>query len=360
MKKALIFPIFLTLLISACSKTDAPNGFNDPVFKVFFTIDTLQGDSIIAGIDGIYLFTNYTTTNENFHSVNTFADAGCPAGDCPGSLSFEFSNSVLNDTAFSGGSYRYIQLDTVSITIFNWGGFGAPYLQHIFTLDTDPPYVDSTTAQGVTYQILDMPNQQTHITLRSTAPNGVVSRLEREFIPSNIYQFPSVALIADREGDGYRVRAFNDWNGPIIEKYNWNTGDTLNAVFIDSLSNLSEVAVTVTDADGNAAIAALANLPFPITSNYRSVPLTVQSSFYFDGQIAIQWIDPEGIQWRSDLSPQPQGFSFFEVLEMEPYEPNENGLETRKLRVNFNCTLFNAAGDSRPFTGQGVIAMARP
>ena len=99
MQKLLFITLVYSLFWMACKKTEAPEGIDSPVFMV-----TYSGDStpitVTAGLDGVYHFTHYTVVDQEFfHSINTFADAQCPAGDCPGSLGFEFRNQVNNDIA---------------------------------------------------------------------------------------------------------------------------------------------------------------------------------------------------------------------------------------------------------------------
>jgi hypothetical protein len=77
------------------------------------------------------------------------------------------------------------------------------------------------------------------------------------------------------------------------------------------------------------------------------------------GEVAIQWIDPNGNVWRSDGRVQ-ESSAYFTVNESEPYENNEKGQKTRKMEVVFGCRLFNADGEAIEIFGGGVIAVAYP
>ncbi len=91
----ILFPIALAAIIwSACTKSDAPDNIVEvPVFNV--RIDSVNGDTtrMTAGQNGVYLFTNVKRGSDSVLVMSgAFADSDCPAGDCPGSVKFEFRN----------------------------------------------------------------------------------------------------------------------------------------------------------------------------------------------------------------------------------------------------------------------------
>jgi len=88
-----------TTIWPACSKDEPPEaGFDTPVFSVGFEADSSSNASLTAGKDGIYLFTRVGPDPFNVLVMSgAFADAGCPTGDCPGSVKFEFRNEWLEN-----------------------------------------------------------------------------------------------------------------------------------------------------------------------------------------------------------------------------------------------------------------------
>ncbi|MFN0176269.1 MAG: hypothetical protein ACKVU0_16605 [Saprospiraceae bacterium] len=98
----LLIPItFATIIWSACSKSEPPDGgFGSPVFSVGIEAPPDSGVGLTAGLDGTYLFTRVERGSDGTSPLvmsGAFADASCPAGDCPGSVKFEFTNEWLEN-----------------------------------------------------------------------------------------------------------------------------------------------------------------------------------------------------------------------------------------------------------------------
>lgn len=368
MQKLLYLLLSTSLFILACDRTEAPVGFNSPVFSVEFATDTIAGDSVVAGKNGIYLFTRYELSDGKYRSVNSFSDANCPEGDCPGSLTFEFKHIVGVDSAFSGGFYPYSlpdsQLNNMNTYngTFQWGDIFGNFQKHTLTVGGSNPGVYPPPLTGITQSMLDVP---TEISLNSVNDSvDMFSILDRTVRPGNLEAYPSVSIKIEPVGGGLVLTAFNDWAGPAIISYLWNNGETSNIIQFDSLVFQDVYAVTVTDVNGNTAAALIGNIPYPLQHEIRSP----QISFDADEtgtlsqypSVAIQWVDANGVIWRSDRGPQSVDVSVFEVVSSEPYEPNDNGDEVKKLRVHFSCFLYSDNGFVTGINGSGVVGMARP
>lgn len=76
--------------------------------------------------------------------------------------------------------------------------------------------------------------------------------------------------------------------------------------------------------------------------------------------VAIQLVTPGGEVFRSDIRPQPQDTSSrFLIEDSEPWENNERGELTWKMKVNFNCSLFSTETFlEKEVFGSGVIGVA--
>lgn len=80
--------------------------------------------------------------------------------------------------------------------------------------------------------------------------------------------------------------------------------------------------------------------------------------------VAIQWITPQGKILRTDIGPQPQDTfgnttSHFIILDSEPWETNERGETTWKMKVKFSCRLFDLLQEpAHQILGSGVIAVS--
>ena len=76
--------------------------------------------------------------------------------------------------------------------------------------------------------------------------------------------------------------------------------------------------------------------------------------------VSIQWVDSTGVLLRSDLIDQSSSpvNTFFQILASEPWEPNENGVQTWKMKVSFSCRLSDSLQlNTKQVFGNGVIAV---
>ena len=80
------------------------------------------------------------------------------------------------------------------------------------------------------------------------------------------------------------------------------------------------------------------------------------------GTAWIEYVDETGRPFSSALGGQDSvSGDFFRVLSRVPFEPNENGLPTDKLKVSFQCRLYGPDGLLLgTLSGTGDIAVAHP
>lgn len=353
--------LLLLLLWAACKKGELPPpAFGDPVFMLSFTSG--PDTSITAGVGGVYLFTGYSADGPAVFSTGTFAKENCPGGDCPGSLRFQFNSTgqpFSPDSAFQTGSYGFVGSDSLGATIylttfsvlnnngynnFSWrindinAGQGAPFIKE-FT-DNLPKMVELTARR----------------------PSGLKSTVQRTVSLTNPGStYPAVGLFVQKIGTQYQLTA--ETSGVPVSQYAWIPPDSSNTEILVTSSLLGKYSVTVTDtANAVTAFAQLDSLQpsdVPLRTagfSYTVEPIVIPGQL---GRVTIQWIDAQGLAWRSDEGSQPSA-AFFQVLESGAYELNEKGQKTRKMRVSFSCRLFNNAGENLEITGAGVIAVGHP
>lgn len=355
-------------MLVACNKTQPPtppSGFDDPVFMV--TYQDTTPITIIAGLDGVYHFTKLVLGSDDVYtSINTLADANCPAGDCPGSLSFEFRRIAITDSIFSGGQYAYTTPDSIistpeySVEIL-WGGMNLFFPQRKMVLvGTDSSFFFSPIV-GITTDLPDIPHDMYVTGLGNNGPYGITYQ---KILPSNRTAYPGVRIKTVPSFNGFSLTAMPYIAGSSVTEYLWSTGDTSAMIFRDSNQVLQPYSVTVSDNEGNTASATLGEVPIALTSEIENILVSIESTPKLNplqlGTVAIQWVDSDSKIWRSNLGEQQPGNSIFKVISSEHYEVNELGNPTLKLVIVFKCLLYTEEGGSRWFEGEGIIAMARP
>lgn len=359
------FFLLLFLLWTACQKAELPpSSFDDPVFTVtHFGDDTISGHTITAGKDGLYLFTDFET-NDFVTCTGSFSEVDCASGNCPGNLTFEFKSTATDSfvpaAIFHLGGYQFLGPDS--------GGSKVIY-HATFNAITNLGYnnfswkIDSQNAGIGPIIEVDFPDSSAtpDIELSALKATGLQSKISRRISLNNPNGDEFLGLNIDISPDSFlNFRLTAETSGPPYEMLIWDTGDTAETIFRDSLS--PSYSVISTDGFGNTAMASFNG----ITPN--AVPLRTANFTYTveqiivpgaPGEVAIRWVDSQGVIWHSDKGSQNTD-SFFVVEASEPYDQNENGQKTRKMSVNFNCQLFNDAGESRSFSGSGTIAVAHP
>jgi hypothetical protein len=362
MRNILAF-VLLLLSWSACKKVDLPPTVSEnPIFRVAFNSDTLNSQTVTAGENEIYLFTNFQSLGQQIVCSGSFSQTNCPGGDCPGSLTFEFmtvdSSGVFEpDAVFHLGAYQFFNLNSVA---------GDTTYRVDFYADTLGPYntfswqIDDQSAGSGSSITVDFPDDSPlSVELAAQKTTGLRSIVNRAVSLSNPggNLYPSVGIDVIQDSLYYLTA---EVSVPQYDTLVWSTGSSLETISEFFLDSLYSVLVVVNGIATSAELQGLSANDLPVqTANFTYTVEQIIAPPALQGNVAIQWVDNAGFVWRSDAGAQ-HTTAFFTVVESEPYEENERRQKTRKMRVEFSCRLFNDTGLSRPFFGSGVIAVAHP
>jgi len=345
-------------LLWTCSKADiGPEPSPNPVFMVDYQIDSATY-SLTAGLQTTYMFTRAELGQDNIWELSgSFADATCPDADCPGSLTFYWRN---NDTGNDFDSTWAIG----SFPIY-YSTPGLPTFQTNLTLDqgsSTPAEViwtinDSVLLMGKE-QVYGNDGSTIRISTEVLDSSGYRFRSSQSFLPAENTFCTRSALRAELDSSMLNLRVTPLGTGSFT--FLWNSGETTQSIRVP-FNPVDTYSVTVTNtAGGCTAMAAFDQLP-AFFSVIESGFVNAAAVRVIPGGPIIEWIDPQGDAWRSDrIAQQPFPVNFFQILELEDYLENENGLPTRKLRVAWSCRVYNEAGASRGMSGEGVIGMGWP
>jgi len=354
--------LVIALCWTACKKAEPlpPPVSEDPVFMVTYSPDSVVNQTVTAGQNSVYLFTDFEE-DDFILCTGSFSKEDCPDGNCPGSLTFIFKSLKTDDfqpdNVFHLGSLVFENVlggspDTTFLTTFSVLP-NSGYNSFSWNIDS----ASAGTGASIQQEFQDDNPKIVRLTAQKTT--GLTSTIFRTVSLTNPgASFPSVNIEATGDSASYQLAAVI--TGPQPASLFWNTGDTSEMFFTDFLS--SSYSIIVGDSFGNFTQARLQQLSpndLPVQTagfTYSVQPIVVQGPL---GEIIIEWVDAQGRIWRSDRVQQPVG-AVFEVLESDDYEQNERGQNTRKMKVLFDCILFDEQGNSLPFSGTGVIAVAHP
>ena len=360
MKLRLAILLCLTLGLWTCKKDlGTPEPSPDPVFTVGYQIDGVSY-SLTAGLQTTYLFTKAELGQDNVWQLSgSFADAACPAANCPGSLRFYWRNNAKGsdfDSTLAIGNFPLFHSDS---TVFTF--------QTTLSLNEG-----SGTPTEVVWKIGDslilVGKEQKYLS------NGAPFQISTEVFDLSGYRVRSSQLFVPGE-NMFCTRCTLDAKldtlltlsaaplAPGAHTFKWNSGETKETIRVPFIPD-ETYSVTITNVDaGCTSMISLDHLPDTFLeihsgfANAVAVPLTAA----LPGGPIIEWIDGQGTVWRSDrVGQQPFPANYFQIMEIDDYLKNENGLPTKKLRIAWNCMLYNEAGESQKMSGEGVIALGWP
>lgn len=351
------------LLGTACQKTGLPPDSTEaPVFMVT-PDDISQFKPLTAGVDSVYLFTRFTTTGQEVVCKGSFAKENCPAADCPESLTFEFKGTTIElsepSLFFNLGQYAYLGNDSTNSdsvvyrTVFYADTLGGA-TSFSWTID------DQLAGTGSSFELVFLDDTPKRVELEAVSPTGLRSKVRRlvSLAAPGSSAYPQVNIqVQELDTIGYQLTA--EVGVPQYDTLVWSDGsnevnrdvfflDSTYSVFVVQGSNVASAMLFGL----SASVLPARSTDFTYTVEKITFPVP-------EGKVAIQWVDKNGMTWRTDGGKQ-DGTAVFEVSESAPYDNNELGQKTRSMRVSFRCDLFNATGERRPFAGEGNIAVAYP
>jgi hypothetical protein len=355
------------LVLAGCKKVSFTNDIGDPVFSINLNIDGLR-QTITAGVPvHQYLYTNVKQEKESLLSTADFGLTTCQ-DSCTPQLRFEFRQNNTGSINIASDSLRgtnnlpfyTVQRGATTNYLLNARVRGEVYKNILWTFEPGtmfsvPVFQSTFTDVGTRRQIM----------LRGITDNGIISTTAIPIALDTFVPTPIKAVIRLQQLTAERRQAsvLLPTIATSTQSFNiiWSNGSTEQTI---SEVNRSSYAVTLSDNRGLQSIARLDSVR-SLTAPLQSIEMDVKldraptSTPLLSNSVAIQWKDPSGTLWRSDLRQQPIGH-FFRILSVQPYNNNEKGQRTQRMEIAFSCTLFNVQGESRQASGNGTIALARP
>ena len=346
MKKFWYIPFSITLFFLSCHKKDFPETV-PATHSDFYFNGTIEGKdvSLKAGIDNYYMYSSYTLDSTMIYNfIADLKQSGCT--NCKNSLQVrinDFKYSVPNegtkiDSSLLSKAYPILGAPFYAVqfrSLFNQQA--ATYLWNFgdnsSSRQADPIHVYSATGNySVSLQInstngcqqyisnnehirypasnvniIVVSNSANYMTFKALVPNAIPPNYQWDFgdgyssngsITSHTYTIPGTYPVS--------LRVINDQQDTLYARYN---------------------------------VATQTN-PMPCLSNYavESVSQVVNPAPF--SNIVINWTDENGDVYTSNNILQPTA-SFFKIISVEDYDPNERGEKVKKIRVNFKCQVYS-------------------
>jgi PKD repeat protein len=361
--------ILLVIFSFSCTKKKYPETIkvNDPIFYIKAKINSVDY-AVNVGIDGFGMFPTYAQdTNGVYGFISEIKQVSC-LGNCPLSLKIQINDSKVSAPNAPMDVNSALLLRNYNIAIpsqevqFKSGFNKAVISSYLWdfgdgTTSNQADPLHSYTKKG-TYNVCVTIKDfyGCYSTICNTHKIGYADKIAFSRINVTNITKDSVSYTNTISG------------GSTPFKYLWNFGDgktsTLTAPsHVYKYSGAYRVALRVIDANNDTSYANYNTVTQPDNSscaaNYTitSIRNPVSDINKALSEIIVTWIDETGKVFKSNTSIQPY-LNFFEVVSIEDYENNAQNQPTKKIKVRFNCNVFNNSSIVKIENAEAVICVA--
>lgn len=365
MKRLTALALLICLL--ACEKDQLPEPSTaSPVFEFNATIDGQQ-INLKGGVDNYYLFSSTTQDGNGVKSyIADLTKNDCV--DCPNSLRITLidyassaTSNTIADSTFYVGNYN---LATST-------GFPSRYSVQFTPTTLGPVLTGINWDFGDGKTILETSPNHTYtrpgkyeVCMNANFVGGCSSNLCNalelgnlgDFCEANLVVGPAVGTTFNFSGTGI--------GGQAPYTYFWDFGDGNTAVDQNMAHSYAAEGVytarlTVRDANGLEStkrqnVRTQNSTDCAARYTYAITPIANPENL---GNVVIEWRDANGVLYTSKNDNQPLR-SYFRINSVEEYFANEDGKATKKLAVQFSCTLYNGMNQLEIKNATAVIAVA--
>lgn len=384
MKKLLIIVCTFVLVISSCKKKEFPQNITEePAFYISANIDGTPV-SLKAGAFGYYMYSSYVQdTNGMYTFVAEVKPANC-GSVCPNSLKIELNDNKMSplggasniNNSIKISDYQFANTATVTPTLIGYEAkFTSIYNKttanttYVWNFD-DPGSVSFEANPTHTYNTAGIKNVNLGISETGSSP---LIHIENP-IKITASNLAVKTRILTPLVNGNTITFSNTTSGgsgtPVVYSYKWNFGDNspistlTNPSHTYSVSGMYKVNLKVKDSANDST-----EYNFNINTANSYSPATnfsvITKPIYFTtatnllSKVQITYVDGSGKVYSSNLQSQVGAGNTFNITSVEEYKANENGQATKKLKIKFDCKLYNGTSNFVTLTnGEAVIAVS--
>lgn len=367
--KYLVRMVFVVVIVAACKKQPQPQTINEtPVFNFNGKING-SSVSLFSGTNDYFMFSNFQTDANNIREfIGELKPRFC-GSSCTNSLKIILKDyRLLNlaptviDSSIRGKYYNYCTPNgtpnSYSVTFIPQfiGGTAQTY---------NWAFHDGSSVVTNPVKIYSEPGKYSvclNINSTTACNSGLCNFLKIGQTGNNV---ESGFTVSTPTGNVLSFTAQPVLGSPPYS-YNWNFGDATNSTIANpthtyAFPGVYQVGLTITDSKNNTAtFQNNVNTTSPGTcmTRFNFVKSAITNTINLSNVI-VEWVDANGIVYTSNNNLQPST-SGFKINSVEEYLVNENGQKTKKIKANFNCTLYNGTSSILVEDAEVVFAIAYP
>lgn len=349
MKKKFLISLIFLLVLTNCKKSEIIDGVEDsnPVFSVNGNIGTSLID-IKAGIDDYYMYSSfYQNTSNLYWFTGTFRKVNC---NYPCANSFSITLRDYQPSTSGGASY-IDSLLTHKLHYLNDSASTLSFTQFYSTFpsNSNPQSYNWDFGDGTTSTLKNPTHRYTlggHYRVCHTITYPGCSSEVCNLVKTGAYECK--LAVSYKLGLGDTVN-FSASVGTILDSLTWDFGDgtkdntnslikthvypkpgsyLVHAKYRDNggCVDSSEIRIVTNGYTGGCGSYFTYSQISPLPSPYSIVE--------------INWTDQNGSVYSSNSVVQSLN-SYFQIMSVENYQPNERGEATKKIHAKVKCRLSN-------------------
>lgn len=364
--KRIVFSVF-SLLMTTCQTIEIPIDMDSkekPVFEITGTLGN-KAIGLAAGKDNFVLSTSFE--NLKFQVLQLTGNLKAQSCDlnCKPALRLnirqhanEFNSRPIKAIGTGKRSFYKFERDSILIKSDNQSTLSNTSnakLQYAWTVNDKK----HSTEENI---ILVNNGLDSKICLTTSHPDGgsATNCQIVDFTPFDSLPGLRVNLVSRTENKMQKLAVIVNGKGPF--KYSWD-GNKSTDSNIDWDGKQTNQCVTVIDVNGNKATDCIVLTPegriklkseFKIEYESRRILEIAQFN-----TVELHYIDTDGVVWSSSIKEQHPG-AVFEIVDEMPYDFNDKGQPTRKLKIKMDCSMFTAKGESSNLKLTGTMGVAIP
>jgi len=369
MKRIVLFLVVLLMFASGCVKKKYPESVseNAPVFYFKANINNAAVE-FNAGLNKYRMFSSYQKdSNQIYNLIAEMKQIDC-SGNCPNSFKIQINDYTVSasgsairiDSSLKIGQYNYLKdingstykvaftsSNNKTAQSYNWDfGDGSKSTKE------NPVHIYSQVGK---YQVcLTVTSNDGHVNTICNTINLNSNQPLNAFVSANSILGDSVTFGASVTG------------GKTPFSYSWDFGDgnfsqVAKPLHHYAISGSYPVKLKLRDSNNEELTikynVVTENDNSSMAVNYKSEIIQAQSNAVAPSKIILSYTDENGNVYSSINHNQPSTSSF-EIIDVSSFDLNENNESTKKIKIKFNCMVYNGSKAISINNAETVIAVA--
>lgn len=370
MRSTILYLLALLIFAASCKKKEYPKDevVNDPVF---YFRGNINGNflSFNAGDDNFYMFSSSGQDNNGVYNfLGALRRTDCQ--ECGNAFMIQINDVLARgsgqgtdiNAAIKPGTYPFFTDNNIPWRVEFKSSFNKTAATYLWDFGDG----QTSTLQNPEHVYSRSGTYEVSLRIEAPAPNSCVSFVKNRIRVGNNAFYASFAASNNGSNSVAFVPNLTGGSGPF--QFFWNFGDGFTSTLTNPTHSYKNkgsypVSLRVTDAMGNTC-----NYNYnyvtqnDVSSCASNMSISRMATAHPNAELGlgaafVKWQEPGGKIYTSQSVEQDTS-SYFKILSVEDFEKNENGRNTKKLKVRLKCTVYDGTQYIRVDNAEAVMAVA--